>query len=152
MAAGIAIEGVTKAFGRTEVLRRVDLDIRPGEFMTLVGPSGCGKSTLLRIIAGLETASSGAIRIAGEAIGHLRPGQRDLAMVFQSYALYPHLTVAENIAVPLRMRRLAGHQRWPLAGRFMPGTRDIERAPRSRSCTGAWGRPSSTSRTTRPRR
>ena len=127
MAAGIAIEGVTKAFGRTEVLRRVDLDIRPGEFMTLVGPSGCGKSTLLRIIAGLETASSGAIRIAGEAIGHLRPGQRDLAMVFQSYALYPHLTVAENIAVPLRMRRLAAYQRWPLAGRFMPGTRMIER-------------------------
>ena len=126
--AGIEIDGITKNFGRTEVLRRVDLDIRPGEFMTLVGPSGCGKSTLLRIVAGLEMQSSGSVRIAEAAVDGLRPRDRDLAMVFQSYALYPHLTVAENIAVPLRMRRLKGHQRWPLVGRLMPGTGSLESA------------------------
>ncbi|MBC7134536.1 MAG: ABC transporter ATP-binding protein, partial [Oceanibaculum nanhaiense] len=79
--AGIDIDGVTKNFGRTEVLRRVDLDIRPGEFMTLVGPSGCGKSTLLRIVAGLEMQSSGSVRIAETAVDGLRPRDRDLAMV-----------------------------------------------------------------------
>ncbi|WP_439515734.1 ABC transporter ATP-binding protein [Oceanibaculum nanhaiense] len=126
--AGIEIDGVTKNFGRTEVLRRVDLDIRPGEFMTLVGPSGCGKSTLLRIVAGLEMQSSGSVRIAETAVDGLRPRDRDLAMVFQSYALYPHLTVAENIAVPLRMRQLKGHQRWPLVGKLMPGTGSLESA------------------------
>ena len=124
--AGIEIDGITKSFGRVEVLRRVDLDIRPGEFMTLVGPSGCGKSTLLRIVAGLEIQTSGSVRIADAAVDGLRPRDRDLAMVFQSYALYPHLTVAENIAVPLRMRRLKGHQRWPLVGRLMPGTGTLE--------------------------
>ena len=124
--AGIEIDGITKNFGRTEVLRRVDLDIRPGEFMTLVGPSGCGKSTLLRIVAGLEMQSSGSVRIAETAVDGLRPRDRDLAMVFQSYALYPHLTVAENIAVPLRMRQLKGHQRWPLVGKLMPGTGSLE--------------------------
>ncbi|KZD05988.1 ABC transporter ATP-binding protein [Oceanibaculum pacificum] len=126
--AGIDIDGITKNFGRTEVLRRVDLDIRAGEFMTLVGPSGCGKSTLLRIVAGLELQSSGSVRIADTPVDSLRPRDRDLAMVFQSYALYPHLTVGENIAVPLRMRRLKGHQRWPYLGAFMPGARGIERA------------------------
>ncbi|MBU0724565.1 MAG: ABC transporter ATP-binding protein [Alphaproteobacteria bacterium] len=126
--AGIDIDGITKNFGRTEVLRRVDLDIRAGEFMTLVGPSGCGKSTLLRIVAGLELQSSGSVRIADTPVDSLRPRDRDLAMVFQSYALYPHLTVGENIAVPLRMRQLKGHQRWPYLGALMPGARDIERA------------------------
>ncbi|MEN2991455.1 ABC transporter ATP-binding protein [Tistrella sp. BH-R2-4] len=121
--AAIDIEGITRQFGQTEVLKRIDLAIGDGEFMTLVGPSGCGKSTLLRIVAGLEQQTGGAVRIDGQPVDGLRPRDRDLAMVFQSYALYPHLTVAENIAVPLRMRRLASHQRWPLIGPLMPGTR-----------------------------
>ncbi|WP_372500787.1 ABC transporter ATP-binding protein (plasmid) [Tistrella mobilis] len=123
--AAIDICGITKNFGRTEVLKRVDLDIRDGEFLTLVGPSGCGKSTLLRIIAGLESQTGGEIRIAGAAVDHLRARDRDLAMVFQSYALYPHLTVAENIAVPLNMRRLNAARRLPLLGPLLPGTRRI---------------------------
>jgi multiple sugar transport system ATP-binding protein len=101
--AGIDIDGITKNFGRTEVLRRVDLDIRPGEFMTLVGPSGCGKSTLLRIVAGLEMQSSGSVRIAETAVDGLRPRDRDLAMVFQSYALYPHMSVRKNIGFGLSL-------------------------------------------------
>jgi multiple sugar transport system ATP-binding protein len=126
--ATIAIEGIRKTFGHTEVLRGIDLDIADGEFVSLVGPSGCGKSTLLRIIAGLEEQDSGSIRLGLDPVDHLRASDRDLAMVFQSYALYPHLTVAENIAVPLRMREMSGLQRMPLAGRFVPGA-----APRRRA-------------------
>ena len=121
--ASISIHGLNKSFGTTSVLRDIDLVIDDGEFMTLVGPSGCGKSTLLRIVAGLEEASSGSVRIAGRAVDGLRPSDRDLSMVFQSYALYPHLTVAQNIAVPLRMRRLSTLQRLPLLGRLLPGSR-----------------------------
>jgi multiple sugar transport system ATP-binding protein len=85
-----------------EVLRGIDLKIRDGEFLVLVGPSGCGKSTLLRLLAGLETPSSGAVLVGGRDVTALAPSRRDVAMVFQSYALYPHLTVAENIAFGLR--------------------------------------------------
>ena len=81
------------------------LEVGPREFITILGPSGCGKSTLLRIIAGLEPQSAGTVAIDGLSVDGLPPDRRDIAMVFQSYALYPHLTVAENIAVPLRMRR-----------------------------------------------
>jgi multiple sugar transport system ATP-binding protein len=88
-----------------EVLRQLDLTVHDGEFLVLVGPSGCGKSTLLRILAGLETPSSGEIRVGERAVGHLRPAQRDVAMVFQSYALYPHLSVADNIGFGLRRSR-----------------------------------------------
>jgi len=116
--AGITLNRIEKRFGPMAVLRDITLDIRPGEFLTLVGPSGCGKSTLLRIIAGLEAQSAGSIAIAGHPVDTLGPDRRDIAMVFQNYALYPHMTVAENIATPLRLRRLAGWQRWPLAGRF----------------------------------
>ena len=123
--AGLSIEQVTKRFGETEVLKGVSLDIADGEFVSLVGPSGCGKSTLLRIIAGLEEQSSGEISIAGESVAGQRAADRNLSMVFQSYALYPHLTVGENIAVPLRMRRMNGVQRLPVIGRIMPGARAI---------------------------
>jgi multiple sugar transport system ATP-binding protein len=120
--AGVEVQGVTKNFGETRVLKGVDLSVRHGEFISLVGPSGCGKSTLLRIIAGLETPTSGDIRIGGSSVAHVRGADRNLSMVFQSYALYPHLTVAENIAVPLRMRKLNRWQRLPLVGPFMPGS------------------------------
>lgn len=123
--AGLKIENITKRFGDTDVLKGVSLDIADGEFLSLVGPSGCGKSTLLRIIAGLEEQSSGDIHIAGRPVAGLRAADRDLSMVFQSYALYPHLSVSENIAVPLRMRRLSALQRLPVVGRFMPGARKL---------------------------
>ena len=112
----IGLAGIAKQFGGTTVLRGIDLDVRAGEFITVLGPSGCGKSTLLRIIAGLETQSAGTVAIDGAPVDGLPPDRRDIAMVFQSYALYPHLTVAENIAVPLRMRRLTRLQRLPGAG------------------------------------
>jgi multiple sugar transport system ATP-binding protein len=107
----VRIRGVTKRFGETLVLDGVELDIAAGEFVTILGPSGCGKSTLLRIVAGLETQTTGSVAIDGAAMDGLAPNARDIAMVFQSYALYPHLTVAENIAVPLRMRRMSATQR-----------------------------------------
>lgn len=124
--AGITLRGVTKAFGSTQVLKGVDLAVADGEFISLVGPSGCGKSTLLRIIAGLERQSAGSVQIAGASVDDVAPGDRNLAMVFQSYALYPHLTVFDNIAVPLRMRRLKAMQRLPQAGRLFPQVRRIE--------------------------
>ena len=103
------------------MLKDISLDMRAGEFLSLVGPSGCGKTTLLRIIAGLETADAGRIFIGGRDVTGLRAADRDIAMVFQNYALYPHLTVAENLAVPLVMRRMTTLQRLTLLGRFTPG-------------------------------
>jgi multiple sugar transport system ATP-binding protein len=120
----VRLAGIAKQFGATSVLRGIELDIRAGEFITILGPSGCGKSTLLRIIAGLEPQSAGSVAIDGVSMDGLAPDRRDIAMVFQSYALYPHLTVAENIAVPLRMRRLTRLQRLPGAG-VLPAVRRI---------------------------
>ena len=122
--AGLSISSVTKRFGDTEVLKGVTLDVADAEFVSLVGPSGCGKSTLLRIIAGLEDPTSGEIAIDGKAVTGTRAADRNLSMVFQSYALYPHLTVAENIAVPLRMRSLSTAQRLPLIGPLLPGAKE----------------------------
>jgi ABC-type sugar transport system ATPase subunit len=101
-----AIRGVKKAFGGQAILRGVDVDIREGAFAVLVGPSGCGKSTLLRLVAGLETADEGSIAIAGRDVSTLPPRDRDVAMVFQSYALYPHLSVRENLAFGLKLRKV----------------------------------------------
>jgi len=119
--ATINLRGITKQFGETEVLKGVDLDIADGEFLTLVGPSGCGKSTLLRIISGLEAQSSGDVEIAGSLMNAVRPSKRDLAMVFQSYALYPHLTVAQNLETPLKLRDLGFLERFPILGLLVPG-------------------------------
>ena len=103
--AELELAGLSKSFdGRTRVVDDVSLRVDDGAFLTLLGPSGCGKSTLLRLIAGLETADAGTVRIGGSPVDRLAPSERDVAMVFQSYALYPHLTVFENIAVPLRLR------------------------------------------------
>ncbi len=103
--ARIHLEGVSKAFGRVAALGGVDLDIADGEFFTLLGPSGCGKTTLLRLVAGLEQPSAGEIYIGDRRVTHLEPKDRDLAMVFQDYALYPHMTVRENLAFPLEARK-----------------------------------------------
>ena len=103
--ATITISDARKRFGPVEVLHGVDLDIADGEFIVLVGPSGCGKSTLLRMIAGLETISAGEVKIDGRLINDLPPRERDIAMVFQSYALYPHMNVADNMGYALKLRR-----------------------------------------------
>ncbi|HEU5430274.1 MAG TPA: ABC transporter ATP-binding protein, partial [Thermomicrobiales bacterium] len=101
----IELLGVGKQYGPSRALHGVDLDIEAGEFIVLLGPSGCGKSTLLKIIAGLEDATEGDVYINGRLANYLRPKERDVAMVFQNYALYPHMTVETNIGFPLAMRR-----------------------------------------------
>ncbi|CUI33433.1 ABC transporter ATP-binding protein [Cognatishimia activa] len=102
----IQLKNVTKSFGETQVIPPLDLTIEDGEFAVFVGPSGCGKSTLLRMIAGLEDLTSGNIEIDGDVATEVPPSQRGLAMVFQSYALYPHMTVRKNIGFPLRMAKM----------------------------------------------
>jgi len=103
--ASVAIRGVRKAFGTTSVLHGVDIAIHDGEFVVLVGPSGCGKTTLLRMIAGLENITGGEIHIGERVVNNLPPKERDVAMVFQNYALYPHMTVAANMAFSMKLRR-----------------------------------------------
>ncbi|HVG47077.1 MAG TPA: sn-glycerol-3-phosphate ABC transporter ATP-binding protein UgpC [Rubellimicrobium sp.] len=104
--AEVTIRDLRKAYGAQEVIHGVDLDITDGQFVVLVGPSGCGKSTLLRMIAGLEGISGGTIRIGERVVNNLPPSERDIAMVFQNYALYPHKTVAANMGFALRMARM----------------------------------------------
>ena len=103
--AGLSIEGARKSFGDTEVLKGVSIDVAEGEFAVIVGPSGCGKSTLLRAVAGLESLNQGRIAIGSRDVTDLKPSDRGIAMVFQSYALYPHLTVYENMAFGLRIAK-----------------------------------------------
>ena len=131
--AEIELRHIKKNYGETAGVKGVSLNIRDGEFLTLVGPSGCGKSTLLRIIAGLEAQDSGEVMVGGRCVDDKRPKERDVAMVFQSYALYPHLSVFDNLALPLRTRRLSFAQRLPFVGRALPGRGGLERrsAPRS---------------------
>jgi multiple sugar transport system ATP-binding protein len=115
MAAGLKIDGIVKRFGKAgkqvEVLKRIDIDVAPGEFLILVGPSGCGKSTLLNIIAGLEEPTEGDVRIGSRSVVGVAPAQRDIAMVFQSYALYPTMSVADNIGFALEMRKVPKAER-----------------------------------------
>ncbi|SVA88789.1 uncharacterized protein METZ01_LOCUS141643 [marine metagenome] len=121
--AEIELRSISKSFGSTEVIKSLDLSVSNGEFITIVGPSGCGKSTLLRIIAGLENQSTGDVEIDGNVVNNTRASERDLAMVFQSYALYPHLTVQQNMMVPLKLRRLSKLERFPIIGWLMPNRR-----------------------------
>jgi multiple sugar transport system ATP-binding protein len=103
----IELVGVTKRYGSTAALADVNLEIKPGEFLVLLGPSGCGKSTILKIIAGLEDATEGEIYINGKLANYVRPKERDVSMVFQNYALYPHMTVETNLGFPLKMRGMS---------------------------------------------
>jgi multiple sugar transport system ATP-binding protein len=103
--ASVSFHNIEKAFGATKVIHGIGFDIRDGEFMVLVGPSGCGKSTLLRMLAGLEEISAGTISIDGKVVNDVESKDRDIAMVFQSYALYPHMTVADNMAFSLKLRK-----------------------------------------------
>ncbi len=101
--ATIELRGISKSFGSADILRDIDLTLRDREFTVFVGPSGCGKSTLLRLIAGLEEITAGELRIDGRRVNEVPPAKRDLALVFQSYALYPHMTVSENMSFALRL-------------------------------------------------
>ena len=117
--AAIDLHDLTKAWGNFTAVKRQSLAIRDGEFMVLLGPSGCGKTTTMRMIAGLEEPTSGDILIGGQRVNDLAPRERDIAMVFQSYGLYPHMTVADNIGYPMKLRgssRVASGSgwRWPV--------------------------------------
>ena len=115
----IRFDGITKSFGATEVLKGIDAEVDENEFLVLLGPSGCGKSTLLRIIAGLAAPTSGSVRFDGESIEHLEPHERGVAFVFQSYALYPHMTVRGNIAFPLIMDLFKWYHHTPVVNGFV---------------------------------
>lgn len=125
--ASIEITNVAKQFGSLRVIDKLSLDVRDGEFLVLLGPSGCGKSTLLRILAGLEPVTEGEIAIGSRRVEQEPPGQRDIAFVFQSYALYPHLTVQQNISFPLVMKQFRWWMHLPLVGRVL--RKRIERDP-----------------------
>jgi multiple sugar transport system ATP-binding protein len=107
----IVLDGLGKAFGNVEIFKDLDLEIEEGEFVVLVGPSGCGKSTLLRLIAGLEDITSGNLLMRDERVNNKPAKQRDIAMVFQSYALYPHMNVADNMSFALRLSRVSKSER-----------------------------------------
>ena len=109
--ADVKLTQVRKSFGEIDIIRGVDLDIKHGEFVVFVGPSGCGKSTLLRAISGLEDITSGELRIGDQVMNHVDPSKRGIAMVFQSYALYPNMTVAQNIAFGLEIRKVPKAER-----------------------------------------
>jgi multiple sugar transport system ATP-binding protein len=128
----ITLHGVRKSFGATDVIPGIDLDINDGEFVVFVGPSGCGKSTLLRLIAGLEDVTAGRIEIDGRDATNISPAKRGLAMVFQSYALYPHMSVRKNIAFPLKMAGMSKteiDERVDNAARILNLTPYIDRRP-----------------------
>ena len=124
--ATVTLDDVRKSFGRTEVIHGVSIDIAEGEFIVIVGPSGCGKSTLLRMVAGLETISAGEVRIDGARVNEREPMQRDIAMVFQNYALYPHMTVFDNMAYGLK---IAGRPKPEIADRVTAAARMLELEP-----------------------
>ena len=134
--AEVSLQRVVKKYGDVEAVRAIDLDIPDNEFVVLVGPSGCGKSTTLRMIAGLEELTSGDIRIGGEVVNDLPPKDRDIAMVFQNYALYPHMTAFENMSFGLRLRKFSKSeikQRVEHAARILDITELLDRRPKALS-------------------
>ena len=141
--AAVDLKGVIKSYdGKTTVIHGIDLDIRHGEFVVFVGPSGCGKSTLLRMIAGLETITGGEIRIDGKVVNDLPPRSRDIAMVFQDYALYPHKNLYDNMAFGLRLR---GTDEAEIKRRVMDAARLLKHRPHARAPAGARCRAASAS-------
>ena len=134
--AEVKIRELFKSYGNIEVIHGLDIDIEDGEFVVLVGPSGCGKSTLLRMIAGLEGISSGKIMIGKSIVNNLPPSERDIAMVFQNYALYPHKTVNDNMAFSLKMKGLSKNEiatRVNQAAEILGLTPYLQRYPRALS-------------------
>ena len=134
--ANVRLYGITKQFENNSVIKGVDLDIADGEFVVLVGPSGCGKSTLLRIIAGLEDVSEGTVEIGGRVCNDVEPSRRGIAMVFQSYALYPHMTVAENMGFALRLAKMPREEigeRVARAAEILQISHLLERRPKALS-------------------
>ena len=134
--ADVDMRSVSKSFGDNEVIHSVDLQVEDNEFMVFVGPSGCGKSTLLRLIAGLEDVNQGEISIGGERVEHLPPAKRGIAMVFQSYALYPHMTVFENMSFGLRLAKAKKdfiQQRVQEAAEVLQITELLQRKPKELS-------------------
>jgi len=134
--ASVQIRGIKKQFGSTQVIRGVDIDIEDGQFAVLVGPSGCGKSTLLRMLAGLEEISEGEIAIGGTVVNQVQPKDRDIAMVFQNYALYPHMTVHDNMAFSLTLAKKEKsfvQQQVKKAAEILGLTQLLERYPRQLS-------------------
>ena len=134
--ADVSLKNVHKSFGKTEVIHGIDCDIKDGEFIVILGPSGCGKSTVLRMIAGLEVITDGEIAIDGKVVNQLEPADRDIAMVFQNYALYPHMTVYKNMAYGLRIRRMPKDEidkRVKNAAKILELTEFLDRKPRQLS-------------------
>ncbi len=134
--ATITLKNVRKSYGKTEVIHGVDLDVEDGELIVIVGPSGCGKSTLLRMVAGLETVTGGEIHIAGRRVNELEPRERDIAMVFQNYALYPHMSVRANLAYGLKIAKVDKAEiarRVEKAARMLQLSDYLDRKPRQLS-------------------
>ena len=121
--ATISLDNIRKSFGKTEVIHGVSIDIDDGEFIVIVGPSGCGKSTLLRMVAGLETVSGGEVRIGGVRVNDTEPMDRDIAMVFQNYALYPHMSNFDNMAYGLK---IAGMSRREITARVQTASEMLQ--------------------------
>src|ERR671924_28580 len=135
--AQVALRNIVKTFDRTPAVQGIDLDISDREFIVLVGPSGCGKSTTLRMIAGLEEATSGEIYIGDQLVNDVPPKDRDIAMVFQNYALYPHMTVFENMSFGLRLKKFPKpeiRERVQAAARILDITDLLDRRPKQLSC------------------
>ncbi|MBC7142316.1 MAG: sn-glycerol-3-phosphate ABC transporter ATP-binding protein UgpC [Rhodobacteraceae bacterium] len=124
--ATVTLDNLRKTFGKTEIIHGVDIDITDGEFIVIVGPSGCGKSTLLRMVAGLETVTSGEVRINGARVNEKEPMDRNIAMVFQNYALYPHMSVFDNMAFGLK---IAGKPKAEIAARVADAARLLQLEP-----------------------
>ncbi len=134
--AHVSLRKVHKSFGRTEVIHGISCDIEDGEFVVILGPSGCGKSTVLRVIAGLEEVSDGEVAIDGKVVNRLEPADRDIAMVFQNYALYPHMSVYKNMAYGLKIRKIPKDEidrRVQHAARILELTEFLDRKPRQLS-------------------
>ncbi len=132
--AQVHLRGVKKNYDKLEVIHGIDMEIADGEFIVIVGPSGCGKSTLLRMVAGLERITGGQIAIGDRVVNELEPKDRDIAMVFQNYALYPHFSVYENMAYGLKIRE-------PLQGRDRPARAEGRQDPRTGSAAAASAAP-----------